>query len=109
MQRIREVESASLRKLERKPSKSWDDLERVLAEAVMDVVAGRAKRELQNYQNEMLRYNIPFYGSVPLWHVFQQFQLDGGTALAVELSNPMGLQFGGGLEGFMTAWDTCVQ
>ena len=35
------------------------------------------------------------------------FSLDGGTALAVELSNLLILQMGEDLVGFMAAWDTC--
>ena len=83
-----------LRKRKRKPSRNWEDLDGAFADAVMDVVNGRVRRELHNYQNERLKYNMPLYGRVTLWHVFQQFQLEGGTALAVELSNLMGLQLG---------------
>ena len=75
----------------------------------MEAVKGKMKRELLNYQNDMVKHNIPLYGRLALWHVFQQFQLDGGTTLAVELSNMMGLQLGGDLEGFLLAWDTCLQ
>ena len=39
--------------------------------------------------------------------IFQVFSLDGGTALAVELTNLMTLQMGGYLVGFMATWDTC--
>ena len=55
-----------LRKLQQKPCKNRDDIERVLAAAVMDAVTGTVKRELLNYQNEMMKHNIPLYGRVAL-------------------------------------------
>ena len=61
---IREVETSSQRKLEPQPSKNRDDIERDLASAVMEAVDGKVKRELLNYQNEMMKHNIPLYGRV---------------------------------------------
>ena len=63
---IREVETSSRRKLERKQNKNWDDIERVLADAVVEAVKGKAKRELLNYKNEMMKHKFPLYGRVAL-------------------------------------------
>ena len=81
--------------------------ENVLAEAVMDVVTGKTKRELLKYQIETLSESKPLNGRVALCIVFRQFSLDGGTARAFELTNLMTLQMGGDLVVFMATWDTC--
>ena len=75
----------------------------------MKVVNGVTLKELLNYQQERLTYCIPLYGRVALWHVFQKFQLESGTALFVECQNLMSPSLGGDLAGFMTAWDSCLQ
>ena len=106
---IQEIETAKLKKLEKPKTEEWDDLERVLAEAVMKVVAGGMMKELLNYQNEKLKSGIPLYGRVALWHVFQKFQLESGTALSLEYQNLMSFTLGGDLAGFMTAWDSSLQ
>ena len=51
-------------------------------------------KELLNYQNEKLKSGIPLYGRVALWHVFQKFQLESGTALSVEYQNLMSFTLG---------------
>ena len=81
-----------MERLERKPNKIGMLL-KTLAEAVMDVVTGKARRELFNYQIENLRRSKPLNGRVALYHVFWQFSFDGGTALAIELTNLVTLQF----------------
>ena len=91
-----------MKKLERPKTEEWDDLERVLAEAVMKVVIGQLMKELLNYQNEKLKSGIPLYGRVALWHVFQKFQLESGTALSVEYQNLMSFTL-----GFMPSSDEC--
>ena len=57
-------------RFEPKPMQNWDALKKALAEAVMDVVTGIAKRELLNYQIEKLRESKPLNGRVALYHVF---------------------------------------
>ena len=86
-----------MKKLERKPRKQWDALEKVLAEAVMDVVSGKTTRELLNYTIEKLCESKRLNGRVALLHVFRQFSLDGGRGLAVELANLRILLSGGDL------------
>ena len=98
-----------MKTLEKPKTEEWDDLERVLAEAVMKVVIGQLMKELLNYQNETLKSGIPLYGRVALWHMFQKFQLESGTAFCVEYQNIMSPTLGGDLAGFMTAWDSCLQ
>ena len=58
---IQEIETAKLKKLEKPKTEEWDDLERVLAEAIMKVVIGGMMKELLNYQNEKLKSGIPLY------------------------------------------------
>ena len=67
---IQQIETAKLKKLENQKAEDWDDLDRVLAEAVMKVVTGVTLKELVNYQQERLKYGIPLDGRVALWHVF---------------------------------------
>ena len=67
---IQEIETAKLKKLEKPKTEDWDDLERVLAEAVMKVVTGNTLKELLTYQQEKLKYGILLYGRVALWHLF---------------------------------------
>ena len=67
---IQQIETAKLRKLENPKTEDWDDIDRVRAEAVMKVVIGVTLKELLNYQQERLKYGIPLYGRVALWHVF---------------------------------------
>ena len=43
---IQEIETAKLKKLEKPKTEEWDDLGRVLAEAVMKVVIGGMMKEL---------------------------------------------------------------
>ena len=109
MRWIQQIEIAKLRKLENPKTEDWDDLDRVFAEAVMKVVIGVTLKELLNYQQERLTYGIPLYGRVALWHVFQKFQLESGTALSVEYRNLMSFTLGGDFAGFMTAWDSSLQ
>jgi hypothetical protein len=106
---IQQIETAKLKKLARLKTEDWDDLERVFAEAVMKVVIGNTLKELLTNQQEKLKYSIPLYGRVALWHVFQKFTLESGTALSLEYQNLMNLTLGGDLAGCMTAWDSCRQ
>ena len=67
------------------------------------------KNELLLYKQQRFEFGFPLYRRVALWHVFQKFQLESGTALSVEYHNCMSLSMGGDLEGPMHAWDTCIQ
>ena len=83
-----------MRKLEKPKTEEWDDFERVHAKADMNVVIGTLKTVPLNSRNEKLKSGTPLYGCVALWHVFQKFQLESGTALSVEYQNLMSLTLG---------------
>ena len=67
------------------------------------------KKELLLYKQQRFEFGIPLYRRVALWHVFQKFQLESGTVLSLEYQILMSLSMGGDLEGFMHAWDACIQ
>ena len=69
MRWIQLVETFMLEQLER-PNNRWDDLEAVLAQAVMLAVSGPLKKDIQTYQLDRARRCEPLYGRAALWHVF---------------------------------------
>ena len=70
MRWIQQVETFTLEQLQ-KPNSRWDDLEAVLAQAVMVAVFGQLQRDIQTYQLERARRREPLNGRAALWHVFE--------------------------------------
>ena len=65
MRWIQQVETFTLEQLQR-PKSRWDDLEAVLAQAVMQVAFGQSKKNMQTYQLERARRRKPLYGRAAL-------------------------------------------
>ena len=82
-----------------------DDLDAELASSVLRISSGPLKRELTLYHEEQVRLGRPLGGRAALWHIFQRFRMERGTAMCVDITALTGLEFRGDLEGFLAAWD----
>ena len=106
MRWIPRVEKKSLAELEA-PSKRWDDLDAVLAQAVAAVVTGPLKKDFLLYQQDRPRVGQALSGRAALWHLYQRFEVDHGAALAIDYQTLIGLQFNSDLAGVLASWDAC--
>ena len=108
LRRLQRIETASdISELEAlaEKQKRWDDLDSVLAEAVLAIANSNLKRELLIYREERSRMGLPLSGRCALYMVYYRYTIERGQALSVDLTTLVSLRFGGDLEGFLNAWD----
>lgn len=89
-------------------SRKWDDLHTALADAVVKVASGPLKRDLLIYREQLTRRGLPLSGRAALWMVLDQFKLERGPAMCVDITALTSLEYKGDLQGFLSAWDYCL-
>ena len=106
---IQEVENTQL-----KPAyfeiadKHWDDLDVVLAAALLKVVNPSLQRDITIHQENAAQVGQILRGRVVLWYVNRQYDLSAAATHIIDLQSLMNLTFAGDLEGFMQALNTFI-
>ena len=98
MKRIQEVENKQL-----KPAyfeiadKHWDDLDVVLAAALLKVVNPSLQRDIAIHQENAVQVGQILRGRVVLWYVNRQHDLSAAATHIIDLQSLMNLKFAGDL------------
>ena len=85
------------------PDKHWDDLDVVLAAALLKVVNPSLQRDITIHQENAAQVGQILRGRVVLWFVNRQYDLSATATHIIDLQSLMNLKFAGDLEGFMQA------
>ena len=88
--------------------KRWDDLDVVLASAIVKVVNKSLLRDIVIPQETQAQQGKLLQGRAALWYVYRQYGLSASATHALDFQSLMNLKFTGDLEGFLQAWDTCI-
>jgi hypothetical protein len=89
-----------------KVSSRWEDLDSLLANSVMSIARGPLKRELLQYQEQLLQRGVPMCGRAAMYLMLRRYHIDGGTSMQHDLAHLMSLRYDGDLEIFLDKFDT---
>ena len=88
--------------------KRWDDLDVVVAAAIVKVANNSLLRDITIHQETQAQQGKLLQGRAALWYVYRQYGLSAAATHAIDFQSLMNLKFTGDLEGVMQAWDTCI-
>ena len=88
--------------------KRWDDLDVVLAAAIVKVVNNTLLRGIMIHQETQAQQGKLLQGRAALWYVYRQYGFSAAATHAIDRQSLMNLKFTGDLEGFLQAWDICI-